>query len=237
MRSPLSVAALLAGTVALSSCDNPFAFTGCAGVGYWAVTITVQDQAGASQALGATVTLYDGAYTEIDSASDNPLTVYAAEERGGRTYDIKVSKPYYQDTWVRGVRAPGGGCVTGHERSPTSVTVPVRLSLVPNAPAVRSIHLVPRHILLDRPPYTSTAAFTPYVDATVGVSQAVSWRIRGDTASVLFDPVTGRLYYRCLATSGSLTMTATAVADPTVSDTVNVAVQGHPAMTSDPPCS
>ena len=51
------------------------------------------DTDGEPQALGATVTLVDGAYQETDTTYDDPLSIYAASDRGGRTYDIRVTKP------------------------------------------------------------------------------------------------------------------------------------------------
>jgi hypothetical protein len=209
----------------------------CAGVGYYAVQVTVRSESGEPLALGATVTLVDGAYEETDSAVYDPLNVLAAEERGGRTYDVHVVKQFYNDVWVRGVRAPGGGCVTGHESSPVTVTVPVVLKAAAGAPAVRSVYLLPVHVLLDRPPYQTLGRVTPYVDASAGTSRAVSWRIMGDTGSVIFDPVTGLLGYRCLPKSGYLKLIATSVADPSVSGMADIAVQGHPANASDPPCA
>jgi hypothetical protein len=238
------LAATVAG-VALASaaaCDGLASLVGgdCAGVGYWAVEVTIRDPSGRPQALGATVTLQDGTYQEVHQLRPgdwgDSLTVEAAEERGGRTYDIQVTKPYYNDVSIRGVRAPGGGCVTGHESSPTHITVPVVLSLVANAPAVRSVFLMPPHVLLDRPPYQSSFKFTTFVDANPGTSHGVTWKLTGDTASVAFDAVSGALTYRCLPKSGSLTITATSVADPTLSANGDVAVQGHPGGGSDPPC-
>jgi len=163
--------------------------------------------------------------------------VYAAEERGGRTYDIHVTKPYYTDVWVRGVKAPGGGCVTGHESSPTTITVPVQLTVVAGAPRVRSVYLLPQRMLLDRAPYRTSWAFTPIVDSNTGVSRAVSWRLAGDTASVTFDLATGTLTYRCLPTSGYLTLTARSLIDSTVTGSAAISVQGHPAAGNDLPCS
>ena len=210
---------------------------GCSGVGYWALQVAIRDAQGNPLALGATVTLYDGAYREQDSARYDPLTVYAAQERGGRRYDIQVAKRYYADAWVRGVEAPGGGCVTGREKTPVTRTVPVVLSLAPNAPAVREIHLLPPRILLDRAPYPSAGTFTPYVDANVGVSRAIRWCIAGDTGSVDFDPATGTVRYRCRARSGALTISAISAVDSSVFGTAELAVQGHPATPSDAPCS
>jgi len=208
----------------------------CAGVGYYAVHVTVSDIYGRPQALGATVTLYDGSYVEVDSSPVGAAEFYAAEERGGRTYDIKVTKPWYTDVWVRGVHAPGGGCVT--DAGDATVTVPVQLKLTAGAPRIRSLHLVPDRITMDRPPYNFyTFAFTPVIDADYGVSTAVAWRLTGDTSSVSFDPLSGTLTYKCLPQSGYLTVRATSRVDTTLFDTAQVAVQGHPASTSDPPCA
>ena len=193
----------------------------------------MRDQQGNPQALGATVILHDGTYSEQDSTDHSPLTILAAEDRGGVTYDVQVTKPYYSDAWVRGVRAPGGGCVTRG----VSVTVPVKLTIAPGAPPVRSVHILPPHVLLDRPPAAGTGLFTPYVDVDAGLSRAVYWSIAGDTGSVIFDAPTGTLTYRCLAKSGYLTVTARSVADSMVMGSASVSVQGHPAASTDPPCS
>ena len=236
MRRALSVIAITCLSAAILSCKIPTSVGVCAGVGYYAVLVNIRDLAGNPQALGATVTLLDGAYSEVHKQLDDPLSVYAAEERGGRTYDITVTKPYYMDVSVRGVKAPGGGCVTGHESSPTTITVPVQLTLVAGAPPVRSVYLVPQRVLLDRAPSTTSWAFAPIVDSNSGVSRAVSWRLAGDTASVTFDQTTGTLTYRCLPKSGYLTLTARSLIDSTVTGSAAIAVQGHPATPGDPPC-
>ncbi len=229
-------AAIVLSVFATTSC-NLVLPEGCSGVGYNAVRVAIRDDQGNPKALGAVVKLYDGSYQEIDSAIYDPLNVNGAQERGGRTYDIQVSKPYYQDVWVRGVHAPGGGCVTGHESSPVTVTVPVVLTIAAGAPSVRSVHLLPPRITLDRPPYTSSVKYEAFIDASASVSHAIVWRVSGDTSSVSFDPSTGTLRYRCKTTSGSVTVTAVSAADSTVYAQVSAGVQGHPATPSDPPCS
>jgi len=231
-----SVLLALGATASLAAC-NGFPFeTGCAGVGYYAVTVTVRDQLGHPQALGAAITLQDGSYTETHDPQDS-LTVYGADDRGGRTYDIHITKPFYNEIWVRGVRAPGGGCVTGHESSPTNILVPIVLSLAPNAPPARSIHLLPQYTpILDRGRQT-TLTFAAVIDVNPGVSRAMIWSMTGDTASVGLDATTGLLTYRCRATSGKVTVTATLTADPSVTGSADLSIQGHPASTGDPPCS
>ncbi len=223
-------------SIAAASCDWS-RFTGCSGVGYYALQLTIRDAQGAPQALDASVTLYDGAYQEQATTAVDPLSVFAAQERGGRTYDILVAKRHYTDTRVRGVQTRGGGCVTGREKPPVMRTVPIVLLLAADAPPVRSLRLLPPRLLLDRSPYTSTGAFTPYLDANSGVSRAITWRIAGDTSSVHFDASTGALQYRCQPRSGYLTVTAQSEADSSIVATAMVAVQGHPAAVGDPPCS
>ena len=126
--------------------------SGCSGVGYHARQVPICDLPGNPQALNATVTLYDGAYQVQASSREDPLTMYTAQDRSGRRYVINVTKPYYVDVWLRGVDTPGGGCVTGHESKPVTRVVPIVLTLAPGAPAVRSAHLRPPRVLLERAP-------------------------------------------------------------------------------------
>lgn len=237
MRSLMATTGIAVIGVIASSCDHFWspAEVVCAGVGYDAVRVEIRDTQGNPQALNAVVTLTDGAYVERDSSIYDPLSVRGAQERGGRTYDIVVSKPHYIDARVNRVKAPGGGCVQSGDNA--TITVPVVLTLANGVPAVRAVRLLPPRILIDRPPYNGTAAFTPYLDINQGLSRSVTWRVTGDTASVSFDPLTGKFQYRCLAKSGNITVTALSVADSTVIGTAVVAIQGHPATPTDPPCS
>ena len=50
-------------------------------MGDWALQVAIRDAQGNPLALGATVTLYDGAYREQDSARYDPLIVYAGTRR------------------------------------------------------------------------------------------------------------------------------------------------------------
>jgi hypothetical protein len=230
-----SVGVLALASVAVVSCN--WEDVSCAGVGYYALQLDIRNAQGESIVLGTTATLHDGAYREQVTSVHNPNFIYAASGRGGPTYDILVTRPYYADTWVRGVKTKGGDCVSSGDIESVMRKVTVVLPLAPGAPPVRALHLFPPHLLLDRPPHVSTATFTPYLDAAPGASRTLRWRITGDTASVQLDPVTGVLQYRCLPRSGYLTITAIAEADTTVKATADVAVQGHPAAVGDPPCS
>ncbi|HEY9226546.1 MAG TPA: hypothetical protein VIP11_07875 [Gemmatimonadaceae bacterium] len=156
----IGIVVALAAVLALQVCEWPIEL-GCAGVRYYALRLEIRDASGNAQALGTTVTLTDGSYQETDSTGWDSLSVYAAGERGGRTYDIRISKPHHNDVEIRNVKTRGGGCVTGHESPPVMITLPVALTLSPNAPPMRSVRLVPPHVLLDRAPYTSS--FTPSI--------------------------------------------------------------------------
>lgn len=215
-----------------TACQLPV--IGCAGVGYYALQVNVQDPAGNPQAIGSAVNLFAGDYHETDSSTVSPLAVEAAEEGGGRTYDIQVTKQYYQDTWIRGVHTFGPACYEGHG-NPT-ITVPAVLTLVTGAPQLRSIHVVPPQGELDRAIGLNTVVPTVYVDADNGISRAVRWSISGDTAAVWLEPATGILHYRCTPSSGHVILTALSVVDSTVFGSADIEVQGHPAGGSDPPC-
>lgn len=236
MRNSLVFAGMATAVVAVAACDilTPYEEV-CAGVGYDAVQVDIRDVHGNPQAFGAVVTLIDGSYVERDSSIYDALSVRGAQERGGRTYDIVVSKPHYLDKRINKVKAPGGGCV--HANDHATVTVPVVLTLATDAPAVRSLNVLPRRKIIDRGPYGGTATFVPYLDVNPGISKSVIWRVGGDTASASFDPATATFQYRCLPTSGLIIVTALSSVDSTVIGRSELAVQGHPAAPTDPPCS
>jgi hypothetical protein len=142
--SVLGAAICLVGAAA-SSCSLIATEGNCDGVGYYPLDVTIRNSAGDSIALGATATLDDGSYHEVDSTLYNALEIPVANERGGRIYTIHVTKPLYTDA-VAHARAPGGGCVT----NAVTDTVKIVLTPAPGAPGVRSIHLLPPHVLLDR---------------------------------------------------------------------------------------
>ncbi|MDB4874450.1 MAG: hypothetical protein JWM41_896 [Gemmatimonadetes bacterium] len=91
------------------------------------------------------MTLDDGSYHEVDGTIYNPLEIPVASDRGGRISTIHVTKPFYTDA-VTHARASDGGCVANS----VTDTVKIVLTPAPGTPAVRSIHLLPPHVLLDR---------------------------------------------------------------------------------------
>lgn len=207
----------------------------CTTEGYVALKLDIRDTQGNSLAVGSLVDLIDGSEQEHLIADADPSWISGGKL--GRTYDVMVSRRYYYDTWVRGVKTNNVSC--GKRADAASVTrkMTITLPLDEGAPPVRGLYLFPLGLLLDRAPQQSTGSFTPYLDVAPGVSRGVLWRIAGDTASVSLNPATGVLQYRCRAQSGIVTLTATAAADTSVHTEVTVRTQGHPAAVGDPPCS
>ncbi len=205
-----------------------------------AVRIEIRDQLGAPQALGATASFFVGADSVSSFRAYDPL--YINGGFAGVVYRVRVSKPYYADVVANWLYAPVGEC--GQPRAP--VNVAVALPLLEGAPPVRSVYipatqngaLLGEVVVFDRgSSYTESVAFKSVVDADPGLSHGVRWTLTGDTASVGFDTTTGIATYRCLPTSGHLTLTATALADSMISFHVPIVVQGHPVRAGDPPCS
>jgi hypothetical protein len=225
------------GTLAASAC-NILPFSGdCAGVGYYALQIEIGDENGLPAALGAVVTVSDGDYHSVVSAELHPVFVFAAPDRAGHPYDVTIAKRNYNTIATR-VKAKGGDSCVGNSNLDDNVSqVKVRLTPAPNAPPVRALNLLPRQITLDRSPGNTSWAFTPFIETAFGVSRALEWSISGDTASVGFDSRTGVVTYKCRPTSGKLVITARSLVDATVTATADIAVQGHPGASNDPPCT
>jgi hypothetical protein len=226
----------IVGALAVSACDLPFISGGCAGVGYYALQMQIVDENGLPAALGAVVTVDDGDYHAMDSVIHTPLWHLAAPDRGGHTYDVRVEKRNYNTVTTR-VKAKGGdSCVDNSNIDDNVTQMTVRLTPAPNASPVRALNLLPRYILLDRAPGNTSWAFTPFIETAFGTSRAIEWSITGDTASVGFDARTGVVAYKCRPTSGKLVITARSLVDPTAFASADIAVQGHPGASNDPPC-
>ena len=217
----------------LSSC-NLFGEGDCTTVGYPLLTVEIRDAQGRAQAAGSTVTIVAGEARYPQLLRDDSLRTTYYQTAGASVVDVVVSKPYYQEVVVKGVKVGANSCLKADNRP---VTLQVVLALAPNAPAVRAVHVLPARVLLDRAPYTTTYTFTALVDANPGVSTAVRWRLDGDSSGVELDAQTGTVRYRCQRPSTYPTLQAVALADTLVVGTAAVATPGHPAATNDPPCS
>jgi hypothetical protein len=201
------------------------------------INVVIRDQAGNPAALGAVVAFGGGGVQVLDSTTSDTLTV-----TGGRyntAYGILVSRPFYTAATFNNVSAPGKFDDCGRpENLPPPLTLNATLNLLPTAPLIRSLYLLTStgSNVLDRDGNDSVK-IVPRFDANYTVSHAVIWRVSGDTAAVSFDPSTGVATFRCQPKSGSVTVTATAVADTFITASLGLYAQGHPAYAKDPPCS
>jgi hypothetical protein len=203
------------------------------------ISVVIRDQSGSAAALGSVVTFIADAKQTRDSTFTDSLTVSGGYY--GVHYQLAVTKPFYTPDTIENAYVPitlGGRCNYITSAGPP-VTLQATLTLVPNAPLVRTLLFVPplpANYRLDRGGLDSVR-ITPLLDANSTVSHAITWELSGDTASLGFNPATGVASFRCRQYSGSVTVVAKAVADTTVTDTATLIIQGHPQGKNDPPCS
>jgi len=225
MRS-LCVAVSLIATVVVVACtsDKP-ALPGClqAGVGPGAVPgvvvqgpgidLQVRDPFGRGQAIGttATVTRSDGFMAGVDVQDTlNILAVYGTEG----TFTVTLTRPYYADVSVYPIAVSFGsdGCVNVKK-------IPVTLQLAANAPPVRAITILGADFLDHA---GAQVQLVPHFDANPGVSTAVAWQV-SDTTLATVD-ANGLVTAKCSKSGGTVKVTVTSVADPTVTSSVNMGV-------------
>jgi len=201
------------------------------------VNVVIRDQAGTPAALGSVVTFGGGGRQLRDSTLSDTLTISGGAYN--TVYGILVTRPFYASATFDSVslHATYDDC---HKPKTFDlpVTLSVTLTLLPNAPRVRSFYLVSnmRSTTLDRGGQDSLKV-EPWLDADASVSRAVTWRLSGDTASLSFNLATGVASFRCRPTSGLVHVTARATADTSITASLSLYVQGHPANPTDLPCS
>ncbi len=202
------------------------------------INVAIRDQAGAGAALGAVVTFGGGGRQLRDSTLSDTLTI------SGGTYEtiygVLVSKQYYTSATFDSAYVPGtvsGLCGEDRNFGPP-ITLNATLTLLPGSPPVRALYLraVTGLTILDRGGRDSLN-LAPWLDANADVSHAIIWRLSGDTASVSFNPATGEASFRCRSTLGIVNVVAMAAADTTITASMTLRVQEHPASSTDPPCS
>lgn len=185
----------------------------CAAVAWFPVAAEIRDTKGRPAALGASVTLKKVGYEETAAGFGDPLKVYVGESVGG-TFDVEVSKPFYDGAKVKNVTVPTDTCGYGE-----TVTVEVTLALQKDAPPVRQVVVAPYGIGLGG---GYSVQETAYVEADPGVSKAVSWRSEDErVATVSAD---GTITGVCRDVPGETFVTATSLADPSQKGSISVGV-------------
>jgi hypothetical protein len=189
----------------------------CIGTGGPSVVVEVRDARGRPAAVGTTIVIQDGAFKDsVDGAHPvDELRVGAGERRPGR-YEVRLYKPGYRTIVLRDVMAPGDELCRYAE--PSDIRK-VTLELLPNAPKVRSIIVLPPGMGFGGAGYS--LRLRAVVDADPGISHAVHWRSSDTTVATISSD--GLLRTKCRAGTGATVITATSVVDP--------AVRGHASAT------
>jgi hypothetical protein len=193
----------------------------CVGTGGPSVMVEVRDAKGRPAAIGTTIVIQDGAFKDsVDGAhARGELHVGAGERRPGR-YEVRLYKPAYRPVVLRDVMAPGDEQCRYAE--PTDVRT-VTLELLPNAPNVRSVVVLPPGMGFGLP--NLEHQLRAVVDADSSVSNAVRWTTSDTTVATI--SAGGLLRTACRATTGTAVITATSIVDPKV--------RGHASVTVWPP--
>ena len=188
----------------------------CPGIGWFPVAVEVRDTDGEPTAIGATATLTKSGYKATQLGFNDSLQIYVGENVGG-TFDLEVTKPYYDSATVENIEVVTNECGIGE-----TVTVEVTLTLQADAPPVRQVVVAPYGVgLAGGYSHQETA----YVEAAPGVSKEVVWR--SDDESVATVTADGMVTGVCRDTYGETLITATSVVDPSKSGAISVDV--HPA--------
>jgi hypothetical protein len=188
----------------------------CVGTGGPSVVVEVRDPQGRPAAIGTTIVIQDGAFRDsVDGAHAlSELRVGAGERRPGR-YEVRLHKPGYRPVILHDVMAPGDEHCRYAE--PTDIRK-VQLQLLPDAPKVRSIVVLPPGIVFSVP--DDSLQLRAVLDADPDVSHAIRWRSSDTTVVTVSE--TGMLRTKCRATNGRAVVTATSVAHPRVQGQVIV---------------
>ena len=207
----------------------------CTGTGGPSVMVEVRDPQGRPAALGTSIAIQDGSFVDsVLGTMAYGAHVGAGERRPG-TYEVRLYKPGYKPVVLHGVGAPAKNVACAYA-TPTDVRR-VTLELLPKAPAVRSVVVLPTGAGLGGPRYSVLATAT--VDANDGISRAVIWRSSDESVlrAIRTSDTTAMLCPR--SKSGTVTVSATSVADRSVSGSSVVTVSirrasGDPALDTIP---
>lgn len=201
-------------SLSVASCDS-FLDVTCALVPIPSVVAEVRDQAGRPAANGATLTIRKGSFVAEGLGFGKAALEVSAGQNLPGTFTATVTKPWHRGAVVRNVEVPGGPC--GPEQ-PARINVSIELK--PDAPAVRQVVVPPFAFNLGDG--NVTTAVQAFVEADSSVSQEARWSTR-DSLVVRITPE-GTMTSVCRDSSDSTYVVASAVADPSVKDSVRVNV-------------
>lgn len=188
----------------------------CNGLSRYPVTVEVRDPEGEPAASGARVIVTTEGV--IDTAwvwlgAPPPILSIQAGDAGTDSHwaKVRVEKPWYEVVELL-VGVNQDGCDAPHPSQ-----VQVDLTLLPNAPPVRSVFVGGEDLTYSA---GDTLQLYAAVDAAAGISDSVVWWSSETTLAVVDE--TGFLLTKCRDVSGQAYVGATSAADSTVSGSVRV---------------
>jgi len=176
------------------------------------IVLQVRDPFGRGQAIGTTAVIRSSDGGTDQSIVRDTLDIDGAGNETG-TFSATVSRPYYLDVTVTGIKVTPNGCAVN------TTTVPVTLQLAPGAPALRSLILLGADFL-NAP--GALVHLIPHFDANPDVSTAVTWAV-SDSALATVD-ANGVVTAKCSKDGGTVKVTATAAFDGTTTASVSMGV-------------
>lgn len=220
MNKPLIAALLCVGGAAMVACthDDPNNGQICQplidGMIMYApgIDLQVRDPFGRGQAIGATAVIRRSDGSVDHGAADDTVNIVGGGNVAG-TFTVTLSRPYYSDVTLNGVKVFSTGC------SVQTTTIPVTMPLAPGAPPLRALTILGADGLYAPGVQIHLLA---YFDANPSVSRAVVWKL-SDTTLATVD-TSGTVTAKCSRTAGTETATATAVYDGKTSASVQFGV-------------
>lgn len=180
-----------------------------------AVKADVWTSDGRRAAAGAWLIVTAGEAVDTGWAAPEKSARYIwAGERAVPRVDARVEKPWYESVEFRSLAVALDECGVVE-----STPVRAELSLLPDAPPVRSVYVGHGN-------WEYSGSLTDQMDVVVdvasGISDSVEWWST-DTTVVVVDGL-GRIRIRCRDTTGEAFVGANSVVDPTVRDSITIEV-------------
>lgn len=169
------------------------------------IDLQVRDPFGRGQAIGTNAIIRRSDGTVDHGQASDTVNIVGARNVAG-TFDVTLSRPYYSDVTLSGVRVFSTGC------SVQTTTIPVTMPLAPGAPPLRALTILGQDFLYQPGVQLHLVA---YFDANPSVSRAVTWTL-SDTSLATVD-ASGTVTAKCSKSGGTETVTATALYDGTTS--------------------
>lgn len=176
------------------------------------IDVKVRDVYGQAEAIGTTAVVKRSSGETVNTYTSDTLQILSAYDMTG-DFSVTLSRPYYQDLTIAKVTVTPNGCLVN------TTDVPVTMQLAPGAPPIRAVVVAGAMYLADP---GAQAHLVAHFDADPGVSRAATWRVNDATLATV--DANGTITAKCPTAGGTVTVTATSVAAPTVSGSANMGV-------------